>query len=137
MKIHHQFLTITLCAAAIGLLVGLPAYLMKGTEAILATAITAGACWSGAASAILSINIFRRTLKKELPWFIIGGIFRMGVPFTVALVVVMTQEKDFGTLVLILFPIVYLLMLPVDAFIMLPGNNSSKDEFVRDIPNNS
>ena len=61
----------------------------------------------------------------------------MGVPFTVALVVVVTQEKGFGTLVLILFPIVYLLMLPVDAFMMLPGNNNVKDEFTKDIPNNS
>jgi len=121
MKIQKQLFIITLCAIAIFLLVGLPAYLLKGAAVIPAMGITVGSCWLGAVLAILSTNIFRHTLKKEFPWFIIGGIFRMGVPFTVALIVMIAAEKGFGFLVLTLFPIVYLLMLPVDAMLALPG----------------
>lgn len=121
MKTRHQLLMTTVCAIAIFLLVGLPAYLIQGTDAVPVMGITVGSCWLGAVLAILSTNIFRHTLKKEFPWFIIGGIFRMGVPFTVALIVMIAAEKGFGFLVLTLFPIVYLLMLPVDAMLALPG----------------
>jgi hypothetical protein len=119
----NQLLIITLCAAVTFLLVGLPAYLVLGWAALPAMVIAVVSCWAGVVLAILSINIFRSTLKKEFPWFIIGGIFRMGVPFAVVLVIAITTEKDFAFPVLILFPVVYLLMLPVDVLVMLPGKD--------------
>ena len=123
MSQFNQLLIITLCAIVISLLVGIPAYLILGGAAFPAMGITVGSCWVGAVLAVLSIKIFRSTLKKEFPWFIIGGIFRMGVPFAVVLVVAIATEKDFAFPILTLFPIVYLLMLPVDVLVMLPGKN--------------
>ena len=135
MKTSRQIFLITLCAILIFFLVGSPAYLLKGSNAIFAAVITVGACWTGAIFGILAIKIFRSTLKREFPWFIMGGIFRMGVPFAVALVVVIGAEKDFGFLVLILFPIVYLLMLPVDVLTALPEKNNANNESVNNIHN--
>ena len=125
MPFHKQFFIITLCAGLVFFLVGFPAYLIQGSPAILAMVITVGACWTGVVLGILSIKILRSLLKEGLPWFIMGGIFRIGVPFAVAIVVAVVAEKDFASLILILFPIVYLIMLPVDVLTALPEKNNA------------
>ncbi len=127
-----QLFVVTLCAILIFVLVGVPAYLIKGSDAVFAAVIATGACWTGAVFAVISINILRSTLKKELPWFIMGAVFRMGVPFAVVLVVAIAMEKDFAFPILILFPIVYLLMLPVDVWVMLPRKDKQRRNHAND-----
>ncbi len=103
------------------------AFAFRSVSGIWATGLVVVVCWAGVVFAVLSIKIFRYALKKEQPWFIIGGIFRMGIPFCAALVVALAAEKDFGFLVLVLFPVVYLTMLPIDVLMTLPKPDQNKN----------
>ncbi len=120
---ERQIALLTVFAAIQFVVIAPIGYAFKGGSAILAVGLVVVTCWAGVVLAVLSIKFFRYALKKEQPWYIIGGIFRMGIPFCAALVVAIAAEKDFGFLVLILFPIVYLSMLPIDVLLTLPGKD--------------
>ena len=126
MSITKPALIITFIAIVLFALTGAVASLFVGKTAFSAAGIAVGACWLGSLLGIISINFFRYALKKDFPWFIIGALFRLGVPLLAAVAVAFAAEKDFGFLVLILFPVIYLLMLPVDVLLAQPEQNSSK-----------
>lgn len=115
-----QILITTLYTIVLGLILGPILFYFQTWLGLCAVAISLGSCWLGMVFATISIIFFRYALKKELPWYIMGTLFRMGIPLLTALLVGLFTKKDLGISVLLLFPVIYLSMLPVIVFMMLP-----------------